>query len=289
MVWVNYLGITSCLCLVIALRCLLSTHLMRFLSRRVLARSLPGGVKGAYIFTHTFTEDEAIVGYSETYLYSDLQKYLDEFCKHPLVKRISIGKSRGGVNQDTLSITRNPDVKKTVFIISREDADEVTGSFSAEGMLNWAVSDDPMAVAFLNEYVLEFVPMVCIDGVIAGSTHSCGYGYSGWPVQICFVARRLPEIWLDLATQVKLLYAPIAVINDVHVAFGVAGQRPGRVEATGLVPRLRLGAGIRLPPYVHQLKGAWIKDLDTMIAAVGDENPWSGGMIQYPTWVPELG
>ncbi len=140
----------------------------------------PGGIKGAYIFTHTFTEDEAIVGYSETYLYSDLQKYLDEFCKQPLVKRLSIGKTWNGVNQDCLSITRNPDAKKTVFIISREDADEVTGSFSAEGMLNWVVSDDPLAVAFLNEYVLEFVPMVCVDGVIAGATHSCGYGYSGW-------------------------------------------------------------------------------------------------------------
>lgn len=139
----------------------------------------PGGARGSFLFTQTFKEDTAWIGYNQPYLYTDLRNYLENLCRSPLITRSDIGLSRGGVKQDRLTITRNPDSRKTVLLISREDADEMTTSYAAEGMLNWLVSDDPLAVRFLNEYVVEFIPMVCVDGVIAGATHSAGYGYGG--------------------------------------------------------------------------------------------------------------
>ncbi len=135
---------------------------------------------GQYIFSHTFKQDEAIVGYAPTYLYSDLLVYLDKLCQNSIVKRSDIGKSRCGVIEPRLTITKNPDSKKVFVLISREDADEVTGSTALEGALDWLTSGDERAEKFLREYRLECIPMVCVDGVIAGATHSAGYGYGGY-------------------------------------------------------------------------------------------------------------
>ena len=56
----------------------------------------------------------------------------------------------------------------------------MTGSTALEGLLDWLVSDDELAVAFLQKYRVECIPMVCMDGVIAGTTHSAGYAYGGF-------------------------------------------------------------------------------------------------------------
>lgn len=136
-------------------------------------------LKGSYRFRHTFEEDEAYLCFGHPYLYSDLQEYLKTVEEHPYVTRSSVGVSRNGVDQPLLRIAANPECRKTVLILSREDADEITGSFAAEGMLNHLISGAPETEAFLRDYALLFVPMVCVDGVIAGSTHSAGYGYGG--------------------------------------------------------------------------------------------------------------
>lgn len=136
-------------------------------------------LKGNYRFRHTFEADEAYLCFGHPYLYSDLQKYLKTLEGHPYLTRGSIGASRNGVDQPLLKVTANPDSRKIVVILSREDADETTGSFAAEGMIDYLISGASDAEAFLKNYVLLFVPMVCVDGVIAGSTHSAGYGYGG--------------------------------------------------------------------------------------------------------------
>lgn len=137
------------------------------------------GVKGTYCFKHTFKEDTAIVSHAPTYTYTDLCNYLKKFEDIPFVKIGSIGKTRVGVDTPRLTITKNPDSRETIVIISREDADEMTGSFAAEGYLDYLVSGAEEVEAALNKYIFEIIPMVGIDGVIAGCTHSAGYGYGG--------------------------------------------------------------------------------------------------------------
>lgn len=136
-------------------------------------------LKGTYRFRHTFEEDEAYLCFGHPYLYSDLQEYLKRIEGHPYVTRGSIGVSRNGVDQPLLTITANPECRKCVVILSREDADEITGSFAAEGMVDYLISGAPDAEAFLKNHTLLLAPMVCVDGVIAGATHSAGYGYGG--------------------------------------------------------------------------------------------------------------
>ena len=138
-----------------------------------------GSCIGQYYFRHTYKEDEAIVSFGPMYTYTDLLSYLDRYCKHPEVTRSSIGKSRCGLDMPRLTVTRNPDAKKCVFVISREDADEFTGSAGLEGMLDYLVSDNDDARLFLDNYKFECIPMVSVDGVIAGTTHSAGYGDGG--------------------------------------------------------------------------------------------------------------
>lgn len=139
-------------------------------------RSLPG----TYRFRHTFIEDEAYVCFGHPYTYSDMQEWLKTVEAHPLVERGSIGQSRNGVDQPLLTITRSPDSRQMVVLIAREDADEAPGSFAAEGAVRLLLDEgDDMVKRFLDRFVVQFVPMVGVDGVIAGATHSAGYGYGG--------------------------------------------------------------------------------------------------------------
>jgi len=137
-------------------------------------------IPGTYRFRHLFKEDEAYICFGHPYTYSDLQQWLITMEDSELVQRSSIGTSRNGVDQPLLTVTANPDSKEMIILIAREDADESPGSFAAEGVVNLLCqSDDPKLCRFLERFVLKFVPMVCVDGVIAGATHSAGYGYGG--------------------------------------------------------------------------------------------------------------
>ncbi|MBO5668191.1 MAG: hypothetical protein J6S43_03610 [Lentisphaeria bacterium] len=132
-----------------------------------------------YTIVHTFTGDCAYVSSAPVYLYSDMLKFLDSISSNPAVKISSIGFSRNEVVQPLLEISGDPAAKKAVYIISREDADEMTGSFALEGAVNELLSDTPEAAVMRKKFRFFIVPMVGVDGVIAGSYHSAGYGYGG--------------------------------------------------------------------------------------------------------------
>ena len=132
-----------------------------------------------FVIDQTFTEDCAWVSSSPVYLYSDMIRFLDGLPKYPFLTRSSIGTSRNGVEQPLLEITENPTAKQAVFLISREDADEFTGSFAFEGLLLELLGDSPLAQQMRRRFRFFAVPMVGVDGVIAGSYHSAGYGYGG--------------------------------------------------------------------------------------------------------------
>jgi len=130
-----------------------------------------------YRFKHTFIEDVAYVSHQSPYTYNDMIDWLETLTDNPLVEMESIGKTRTGVEQYALTITANKSARDTVYLIGREDADEPGGSFGMEGLMESLLNDKKY---LLDNYVFKIVPMVGIDGVIAGATHSAGYGYSGY-------------------------------------------------------------------------------------------------------------
>ena len=132
-----------------------------------------------YTIVQTFREDCAWVSSSPVYLYSDMLRYLETLKGNPYVKRSSIGCSRNGVDQPLLEITADPQSDKAVLLISREDADEMTGSYALEGLVDELACGSGTALDMLKRFRFFVVPMVGVDGVIAGSYHSAGYGYGG--------------------------------------------------------------------------------------------------------------
>ena len=132
---------------------------------------------GTYRFTHTFSENEAFLCYSHPYTYTDMMRWVEQVLKNPAVTMEFLGKSRNGTPQPVLTITENRDSKNLVVIIAREDADEVTASMGLEGLVQQLLAKESKEL--VRRFVFRIVPMVCIDGVVAGGTHSAGYGYGG--------------------------------------------------------------------------------------------------------------
>ncbi len=136
-----------------------------------------GSLPGRFRITHRFTSDEAYICYSQPYTYSMMLQWIEELKGDSRVAIGSIGTSRVGVEQPLLTIGANPSCRDLVALISREDADESPGSWGLEGLVRELL--DGRNKSLLDRYVFKIVPMVCVDGVIAGATHSAGYDYGG--------------------------------------------------------------------------------------------------------------
>jgi hypothetical protein len=139
------------------------------------------GLIGTFRFRHTFAEDEAYLCYTYPYTYAQFNEYLQKIKHNPLVKMESLGKTRTGIDQPVLTITKNTSSKNVALVIAREDATEMTGSYAVEGLINHLLDKKDKSVSnVLNKYVFKIVPMVGIGGVIAGAGFSDGYGYGGF-------------------------------------------------------------------------------------------------------------
>jgi len=132
----------------------------------------------SFRFTHRFTGDEAFICPAHPYRYSDMEEWLAPLAGNPQVEIGTIGESRNGVNQPLLTIPAEPVSKDLVVLIAREDSDEPLGSWGVEGIVRHLLAEESQDL--LRRYTFRIVPMVCVDGVIAGASHSAGYGYGGW-------------------------------------------------------------------------------------------------------------
>ena len=162
----------------------------------------------SYRFRHTFAEDEAYVCYTHPYTHSDMLAWVETVSEDPRVEVESLGTSREGVSQPLLTIAGDQASKDLVVLIAREDSDEPLASWGIEGVVRRLLSDECRDL--LQRFTFKIAPMVCVDGVIAGATHSAGYGYGGgrWheepaPAEIENVKRAIHE-WVEQGYRLKL-------------------------------------------------------------------------------------
>ena len=162
----------------------------------------------SYRFVHRFLENEAYVCYTQPHTYSDMLAWLETIKDNPLVELGSIGESRNDVSQPLLTITGDSSSRDLVVLIAREDCDETLGSWGIEGVVRRLLASE--SEELLQRYTFKIVPMVCVDGVIAGATHSAGYGYGGgrWheepaPDEIENVKSAIRE-WVEQGYRLKL-------------------------------------------------------------------------------------
>jgi len=104
-------------------------------------------------------------------------EWLKTLGNEPAVKIDSLGKTRNGFVEPVLTLADNPSTNDLILIIGRKDTDEITGSWGIEGLVRALLS--PALRELLKRYTFKIVPMVGIDGVVAGAHHSAGYGYGG--------------------------------------------------------------------------------------------------------------
>lgn len=178
---------------------------------------------GKYRFVHRFTADEAYLCHHQPYTYGDLLEWLKTLRDHPLVRCEALGKTRNGFVQPVLTVADHPSGTDLVVLIGREDADENVGSWGVEGLVRALLDADALR-PLLKRYTFKIVPMVGIDGVVAGAHHSAGYSYGGsrWhlepaPAEIENVKRGIRH-WVAAGQTLRLagkVHAPQCFTADI--------------------------------------------------------------------------
>lgn len=177
---------------------------------------------GKYRFRHRFTEDVAWICHHQPYTYSDMLEWLKTVQDRPAVRCETLGHTRNGFLQPVLTIGDTPAPKDLVVILGREDADENVGSWGVEGLVETLCSDAFRPLT--KQVTFKIVPMVGIDGVVAGAHHSAGYGYGGgcWhlepaPTEIENVKNGIRR-WIEVGHRVVLagkIHSPQSFTHDV--------------------------------------------------------------------------
>jgi murein tripeptide amidase MpaA len=189
--------------------------------------------KHSLAVTARFKSDTVWVARYVPYTYTHLNAYLKRLDARRGVTVGDIGRTREGRIVPTVTITdsRVPLAKKRrVLIHARTHPGEVGSSFLLEGMLDYLSSNSRTARAMRKNLVFDVVPMLNVDGVVAGNNRVTPYGvnlegkwYSDPKNPLRLDARRAPhEVRLWHARIMELLRepAPVTVALNLHASAG---------------------------------------------------------------------
>ena len=137
----------------------------------------PNNAAGNFIQTmvHIFREDEAHVTYCPPWSNTRMAEMARKLKSDHRVEINSIGNSKfKNLPLTYFTITdkrvENRD-KKKLFLIAREDSYEAGSSWAVEGLMNFILSDDPVAKEMLKKMVFVIFPIFSVDGVAMGATN----------------------------------------------------------------------------------------------------------------------
>ncbi len=160
------------------------------------------------------------------YPHSKLLNLLEVIGHSPAATVEVIGRTVMGRDLHLVTVT-NPDIpaaqKKTVWLQARQHAWETGTSFTMEGALRWAISDDPAAKALRDKIIFKFTPMLDPDGCATGQVRFNANGYDvnrHWD-KVDLVHKeflqKMPEIWYaKKAILAHHAQFPIAVMLNLH-------------------------------------------------------------------------
>lgn len=167
------------------------------------------------------------------YTYSDLQAYGETVKKSKYVKAASLGDSSEGREIPVWSVSNfavNDARKSRVVIHARTHPGELASNFMLEGLIDFLLSRDPLAVKMRNNLIFEIVPMLNPDGVVAGNNRVTTYGVN---LEGKWYARQNNPLLLDLQKvphEVRLFYrkirnmlddrAPVTMALNLHSSAG---------------------------------------------------------------------
>lgn len=103
------------------------------------------------------------------YAYDDCERFIAGL-DHPALHKKIAGKSERDRNMWLLKASAliRPKTEKRFLISARNHANESSGSYCVEGMLQWLLSNDSLAKYALSRHEFYFIPMSNPDGVADG-------------------------------------------------------------------------------------------------------------------------
>lgn len=146
---------------------------------------------GSYSFTHKFTKSPAWIYYAYTVTNGMLESWLSDIGNNRFLSKKILCKTPGlpggGQNgkctprplwQLTITDPQTDDAgKKLLWIHAREDAWETAGTVAAMGMVEFLLSDNPVAVSARKKGIWKIIPIVSVDAVAGG--YQSGLDHNG--------------------------------------------------------------------------------------------------------------
>ena len=141
----------------------------------------------SFDYTFKYNDDEIFFANCIPYTYTDLNLNLNFFTKFENTKyqffyRKKLCNTLSGNDVEYLIINSNIPNKKTtikkngIVIIARQHPSETVGSFVMQGILEFIMNESKEANYLRENYLFKIIPMINVDGVIAGNTRT---SYSG--------------------------------------------------------------------------------------------------------------
>ncbi len=123
-----------------------------------------------FSFSHRVKSDAELIAYHFPYGFEKLEGEVRRWAAHEDAKHSVIGKTVQGRPVHYLRVEKGNARKEIgVWICARVHAAETTASFTAEGFIDFLLSDDPRALELRERAVFHIVPMVNPDGAVAGN------------------------------------------------------------------------------------------------------------------------
>lgn len=207
-------------------------------------------------FRFPYSDDEVFFSYAIPYTYSDLLRNIEIWKKMTgpgVFTSQIIGQTLCGRDVPYFEITSpNSSIplagKSCIFLTGRIHPGETSGSFVLHGLIEFLISDHPVAKYILDHCIVRIVPMINIDGVVEGS------------YRVSLMGQDLNRIWANpnpvmqpVVYKTKTLIEqtaqerPLIVYIDFHghsnqhgtFAFGCPNAKNvGLKDAEKLLPRL---------------------------------------------------
>jgi len=158
------------------------------------------------VFTAAFAQRTVWLARYVPYPYSRMQRFIAQFSGHPAAQISIIGKTPQGRDMPVLTITAPGDQsrKERVVIHARTHPGEVASSFLLEGLISFLLGPSVRAEQLRSHLVFTILPMLNIDGVVAGNNRVTPQGIN------------LEGTWLGLAPP-SLALDPLRTPPEVQV------------------------------------------------------------------------
>jgi Zinc carboxypeptidase/Cytosolic carboxypeptidase N-terminal domain len=126
-----------------------------------------------FLFTQKFINRIVFIAYAHPYPYSREVEFINSLRQKSGITITTLGRTKESRNISMLTITDNiitDNGKKVVLITALQHAGEYPSGFIVEGLVNFLLSDDPVAVKARKESVYKIIPMLNPDGIFHGMT-----------------------------------------------------------------------------------------------------------------------